>query len=208
MTRIVLPTLYHIIRQHLIGWHIAFFYDKTRILFRAAFGISEKDVEAVEHVADLDTILLGKHLASVKIFVGRELVVGHQPHYYAEQILLPFQRFFRKIQCCIFILVEVELPVYHAHPLQIGIGNGCVGVCVVEVFNALRQYRAIVLLSVASSFGAGASAHDAAVAVVLGKSSGGYGCEHKARQQYFAAKCFHMLCLANLLLLPLAKGRG
>lgn len=55
-------------------------------------------VETVEHVADIEFVLVGKYLASVKILVSSDAVVGKLLHDDAEQVFIAVDDILRIVE--------------------------------------------------------------------------------------------------------------
>ena len=98
-------------------------------------------METVEQVAHLDLILLGENFATIEVFVGVYLVVGQQSHDYAEEVFLSVDIFFGEVQRRVFVLIEVQLTVYYAHPLAVGVSDVFSGVFI-ECLLSLSHLRA------------------------------------------------------------------
>ena len=79
-------------------------------------------METVEHILNVDLILLSKQLAPVEVFVDRHLPVSDELHNQPEQAFLILRRIFRIIKRHILRLGEVNLPVNHFFPHLVGIG--------------------------------------------------------------------------------------
>ena len=131
-----LITLNCIETEHLVCRHVAILDDIFRIFLRASATGCIYDMESVEHLTHLYFILVGKHLASVKILVGRHLTVAHHPQDDAEQALLPVDRLVGIIERKVLRLRQVELTVDYAFPHLAGIAHLRL---LIEVAHALRH---------------------------------------------------------------------
>ena len=78
-------------------------------------------MEAVEHVAHLQAVLVGENLLPVKIFVGRDAPLGKQTHDYAEKILLAVDHILREIERGVLGILHLQVAVDDAHPLAVGV---------------------------------------------------------------------------------------
>ncbi len=135
-------------------------------------------MEAVEHVAHVDFILVGEYFPTIEILVSAYLVVGQQLHDYPEQVKLSVDGFFGEIQRSVLVLFEVELAIYYAHPRPVGVGNRST-VGIIELLHALCYLRAILLLLLPAAV-RGSAACDSAVVLGCKRRSGhkhGHGSE-------------------------------
>ena len=79
--------------EYLVAGYVALLYGKEGVFLGTPLLLGIQDMEAVEHVAHIHFILVGKDLAPVEILVCRNLVIGQQTHDDAEKVLQIFGRF-------------------------------------------------------------------------------------------------------------------
>ena len=116
-----LPFFNNVVTQHLTAWNVGILNHVFRRLFGAALGVSVENVEAVEHVADLILVSVGKHFATVEPLIHRDVAVSHMAHDDVEQAFAIFIWFFGIIERRVLALGEVDLTIHDFHPLQVGI---------------------------------------------------------------------------------------
>lgn len=116
-----LPFLKDVVVEHLPRGDVGLLDDVFRVALSAPLALLVVDAEAVEHLGDVDLVLVGEDLAAVEIFIGRELAVDNEAEYDAEQVLLAVDHILRIIEGSVLGLGEVELPVNLAHIRQVGV---------------------------------------------------------------------------------------
>ena len=80
-------------------------------------------METVEHIADLNLILIGEHLTSIEILIGRYLVTCKKSHDDEEQVLSVLVGLIGIVEGWVLAFCKVKNTVNNLGPLQVGLAR-------------------------------------------------------------------------------------